>query len=87
MPEIHQPLIPLKIDYVCDSCGIGNLSRPNAKLEAIPSTGGGLLHRCPVCEVEYRLPQSYPYMTYVNFFEFVQDAKAAVASAKERNRG
>lgn len=84
MPELHQPLIPLKIDYVCDSCGKGHLYRPKARLESVTAEGG-LLHCCPVCEVECRLPQSYPYMTYVNFFEFVKDAKAAVAKAKGRH--
>lgn len=86
MPELHQPLIPLRVDYVCDSCGKGKLYRPLSKLEAVPTAGGegGLLHVCPLCSTQYRLNQSYPYMTYVNFYEFVNDARAAVAAAKER---
>ena len=89
MPELHQPMIPLRVDYVCDACGKGKLFRPLAKLEVIPagnSGDAGLLHLCPLCHTRYHLPQSYPHLTYVNFYEFVNDARAAVASAKERHR-
>lgn len=87
MPELHQPLIPLRVDYVCDSCGKGHLARPVAKLEAVTGgDGSGLLHICPLCSTHYRLPKSYPYITYVNFYEFVNDARAAVAAAKERKQ-
>lgn len=84
MPELYQPLIPLQVDYVCDSCGKGKLSRPKATLEPVVT---GLLHRCSLCGTEYHLPQSYPYITYVNFYEFVNDARSAIAAAKERTNG
>ena len=81
MPEVHQPLIPIQVDYLCDSCGKGRLVRPNAKLESIGSAAG-LQHVCPLCNTEYFLPRIYPYISYVNFYDFLNDARAAIATHK-----
>lgn len=57
MPEIKREVVPLEVNYVCDSCGKGMLEKVS---EMNPKTGE-IKHQCMICSEEKVFKwKSYP---------------------------
>lgn len=80
MPEIIRPLLPVEINYYCDSCGSGVMERKPGALQVV--SAAGFDHICNYCGTAAKLGRVYPYTKNVNFYGFLQDAAAAIAAAK-----
>lgn len=66
MPEVKVEVVPVGIQYLCDSCGNGYMAREDIGL------GGSMLltnppkykHKCNNCWVEEYLTETYPTIRY-----------------------
>lgn len=79
MPIISKPLVPVEVDYLCDTCGVSTVQRKN-KLE--PVSDEGFEYVCSNCDSTIRLKGSFPEIHYVPFYGFVKDAQRVVEELK-----
>jgi uncharacterized Zn finger protein len=62
MPEIMTRLIPVRVDYVCDKCGEGNMKWDGYELLSMPPR---YMHECDKCGCSETSLIKYPRTKYV----------------------
>lgn len=66
MPEIKREVRPVEVNYICDACGTGMMSR-NGDMD--PKTGD-TPHRCMICDhVQVFQWREYPRIEYLGLDE------------------
>jgi hypothetical protein len=62
MAEIKQPVSTVKVEYLCDDCGIGHMTLTHSI--NIWKTGPWYQHCCPHCHAYKELDKAYPAIEY-----------------------
>jgi uncharacterized cysteine cluster protein YcgN (CxxCxxCC family) len=66
MPEVKREVRPIEVNYLCDACGQGMLSRVGV---ADPATGE-IEHRCLICDHQQTfVGEHYPRIDHVGIDE------------------
>lgn len=65
MAEVDIPLLPVKVEYMCDECEVGKMVPTNAAFLTNPMQHH---HICNKCGHSITLPDRYPKITYRDVF-------------------
>lgn len=62
MAEIYKKLKPVQVDYICDTCGEGELKPTGAMKLSYPPL---YTHKCSKCNEVFDLKKTYPSIEYI----------------------
>jgi hypothetical protein len=63
VPVTRQQVVPISVDYTCDSCGVGVMRSTGTVLMTYPAKH---THVCANCSTERIFDCVYPYISYTN---------------------
>lgn len=64
MAEKYTPVETVKVEYVCDKCGVGTMTRDNRKPFAYLTDPAQFPHICLHCKHEQTFTVNYPTTGY-----------------------